>query len=87
MKELMRQRVSNLLSLFLNGYEQDNENVLKPFTLMAHKPNYILIGAYNSSGYDAEAYQEQFDDPSLEVERHRSPVPVKCKGSAGGQSF
>ena len=46
--------------------EQDTENVLKPFTLMAHKPNYLLVGAYNTYGYSGELYQLQFDDPSLE---------------------
>jgi phospholipase A1 len=37
-----------------------------PFTLMAHKPNYILFGAYNFEGYDATLYQDQFDDPSID---------------------
>lgn len=46
--------------------EQDAENVLKPFTLMAHKPNYLLMGAHNTYGYSGELYQLQFDDPSLE---------------------
>jgi len=36
-----------------------------PFTLMAHKPNYMLVGAYNASGYDSEPFQKQFDDPSI----------------------
>jgi phospholipase A1 len=26
----------------------DDENVLRPFTLMAHKPNYILLANYNA---------------------------------------
>jgi phospholipase A1 len=46
--------------------KQDKDNLLQPFTLMAHKPNYILLGAYNSEGYDSTTYQEQFEDSSLE---------------------
>ena len=45
---------------------QDKKNVLQPFTLMAHKPNYFLLGAYNVDGYNASLYQEQFDDSSIE---------------------
>ena len=29
---------------------QDEKNILQPLTLMSHKPNYILLGAYNSNG-------------------------------------
>lgn len=47
---------------------QDKEHVLEPFTLLAHKPNYILVAAYNSSGYDPSLYRQQFDDPSLDVD-------------------
>lgn len=46
---------------------QDEKNVLQPLTLMSHKPNYILLGAYNSNGYNPEPYREQDDDPSLDV--------------------
>ena len=37
---------------------QDKENVLQPFTLMSHRPNYILLAAYNASGYDPEPYRQ-----------------------------
>ena len=36
----------------------DKSNEFKPYTLMAHKPNYIIPIAYNSSGYDSSAYQQ-----------------------------
>jgi len=58
---------------------QDTDNVLKPFTLMAHKPNYILIAAHNTYGYNAKAYQEQFDDPSLEVKDTESQFQLSIK--------
>jgi len=47
--------------------KKDKENVLQPFTLMAHKPNYFLLGAYNRDGYSSELFQQQFADPSLEL--------------------
>jgi phospholipase A1 len=47
--------------------QEDKEHVLQPFTLMAHKPNYILFGVYNGDGYDPEHFQNQFDDPSFSL--------------------
>ena len=46
----------------------DKRNVLQPFTLMSHKPNYLLAGAYNKNGYSAQHFQEQYDDPSIEMD-------------------
>lgn len=46
---------------------QDKKNALQAFTLMSHKPNFILLGAYNASGYNPEPYREQDDDPFLDV--------------------
>lgn len=40
----------------------DRENVFKPFTLMAHKPNYLLFGAYNRQSYDTEEYEGFYDE-------------------------
>ncbi len=47
--------------------EEDRKNVLQPFTLMSHKPNYLLFAAYNTSGYDPELYRLQADDPALDL--------------------
>lgn len=58
---------------------QDKEHVLQPFTLMAHKPNYVLLGAYNYSGYDATLYQEQFDDPDLDFEDTEAQFQLSVK--------
>jgi len=46
---------------------QDSKHVLQPFTLMSHKPNYILLAAYNSTGYNPQPYRDQANDPTLEV--------------------
>lgn len=45
---------------------QDRKHVLQPFTLMAHKPNYLLVAAYNASGNDATIWKEQFNDPTAD---------------------
>ena len=57
----------------------DKEHVLAPFTLMSHKPNYILLGAYNSNGYDPTVYQEQFDDSSISVDDTEAQFQVSVK--------
>ena len=60
-------------------FKQDKQNVLQPFTLMAHKPNYFLMGAYNSDGYSSEFFQEQFDDPSLEFDDTETQFQISIK--------
>ena len=59
--------------------KQDRDNVLKPFTLMAHKPNYILFGAYNSSGYSPDLYQQEHNDPTLEMDDTEIQFQVSIK--------
>lgn len=46
--------------------QHDQKHVLQPFTLMAHKPTYLLAAAYNSSGQDTTSYREQLNDSSFE---------------------
>lgn len=58
---------------------QDTDNILKPFTLMAHKPNYLLIAAHNTYGYNSEAYQEQYNDPSLVADDTEAQFQLSIK--------
>ena len=58
---------------------QDKEHVLQPFTLMAHKPNYILLGAFNNSGYDATLYQQEFNDPLYENDDTEAQFQLSVK--------
>lgn len=58
---------------------QEKENVLAPFTLMAHKPNYILFGAYNSTGYNAKLFQEQYSNSSIELDDTEAQFQVSIK--------
>jgi len=57
----------------------DDRNVLEPFTLMAHKPNYLLIASHNFSGINAEPFKEQFDDPALELDDTEAKFQISLK--------
>lgn len=54
--------------------EQDRENVMEPFTILAHRPNYLLLAAYNDEGYgesiedDLGIEQERFDDTEAQFQ-------------------
>lgn len=54
----------------LERIQVDKSNILKPFTLMAHKPNYLLLGTYNSVGYNSEHYQEQYQRDNIETDNY-----------------
>lgn len=66
-------------SLASERLRQDKMHVLQPFTLMAHKPNYILFAAYNSTGYNSKLYQEQANDPSLQADDTEAQFQVSIK--------
>ncbi len=57
----------------------DKKNVLQPFSLMSHKPNYILLGAYNSAGYNPDVYKSQLGDPGLNVDDTEAQFQVSIK--------
>jgi phospholipase A1/A2 len=57
----------------------DERNVLEPFTLMAHKPNYLLIASHNFSGVNEEPFQEQYDDPTLEADNTEAKFQISLK--------
>ena len=58
---------------------QDKEHVLQPFTLMAHKPNYILFAAYNANSYNEGPFQNQFDDPNLYLDNTEAQFQLSIK--------
>lgn len=63
----------------IDRLEEDQRNVLQRFTLMAHRPNYILAGAYNSKGYDPELFQEQYRDPSIAFDDTEAQFQISLK--------
>ena len=48
--------------------EVDQSNIRKPFTLMSHRNNYILLGAYNTKGWNAARFAEAYDKEDLEAD-------------------
>jgi len=59
--------------------QEDKQHILQPFTLMAHKPNYLLFGVYNGSGYDPEYFREQFNDPNLTMDDVEAQFQLSIK--------
>lgn len=58
---------------------QDKGHVLEPFTLMAHKPNYILLGAYNGNGYNPEYFRDQYDNDSIDLDDTEAQFQISIK--------
>jgi hypothetical protein len=42
--------------------DSDRRSATRPFSVIAHRPNYFLIGAWNSEGWDASAYRAETGD-------------------------
>ena len=56
----------------------DEENVMRPFTLMSHKPNYILLANYNSSPNN-DPWREASLDPNLEMDNVEAQFQISIK--------
>lgn len=59
--------------------EIDDSNVLKPFTLMAHKPNYFLAYAYNFAGYNADLFKQQYGNDDIEADNQEIQFQISIK--------
>lgn len=46
----------------------DMQAAAQPYSLLAHKPNYILFGAYNERGYNSSVFQQAENDPEFMLE-------------------
>lgn len=57
----------------------DQTNVLKPFTLMAHRPNYILLGSYNTQGWSTAEYEEDSGDDSITFDNVETQFQLSIK--------
>ena len=58
---------------------QDRQNVLLPFTLMAHKPSYVIIAGYNASSYNSEQYEKQYDLDSIDIDDVEAKFQLSIK--------
>lgn len=46
----------------------DDSNIMKPFTLMSHLNNYILLAAYNFQGWDSSRFEEFYGHDDIEAD-------------------
>lgn len=53
--------------------------MLEPFTLMSHKPNYILVATHNFSGYGPTVYRQQTGDPGFDIDDTESQFQISIK--------
>jgi len=51
----------------------------QPFSILAHKPNYFLVGAYNYEGWNPDPYREQFGNPSFENQDVEGQFQISLK--------
>lgn len=59
--------------------DQDEKNVLRPYTLMAHKPNFILLGTYNGEGYGTTDFEEQYSLDNMTSEKSEMQFQLSIK--------
>ena len=57
----------------------DRESVARPFTIMAHKPNYFLFGAWNAEGWNPDLYREQSGEPDYENDDIEGQFQISLK--------
>jgi len=59
--------------------EQERKNVARAFSIMPHRPNYILPGAYNSHGYNADHHQRTNGDSTYEFDKVEAQFQISIK--------
>jgi phospholipase A1 len=58
---------------------EDREAAQRPFSLIAHRPNYFLFAAWNAEGWNAEAWRQATDDPGYSNEDIESQFQISVK--------
>lgn len=59
--------------------QQEKENVLRPFSILPHKPNYILPLAYNHNNYNAEHHRSTNNDPNYDFQPVEAQFQISIK--------
>ena len=59
--------------------QADRKAAASPFSILAHKPNYFLLAAYNAKGWDPSAYQEATNDPDYVNEDVEGQFQISLK--------
>lgn len=57
----------------------DETNILKPFTLMSHRKNYILLAAHNFKGWDTQRFETAYDFEDLESDNTEVQFQLSIK--------
>ncbi len=57
----------------------DKSNIRKPFTLMAHGPNYLLPAAYNASSWDSSLYRNTNGEQQLDLDKTEVQFQLSIK--------
>ena len=65
-------------SLIQERIYTDTKNVLRPFTLMSHKPNFILLACYNNSPNN-DPWREASNDSNLDLDKTESQFQLSIK--------
>jgi phospholipase A1 len=65
-------------SLLASRIYIDDANVLRPYTLMAHRPNYFLMACYNSDP-NTDPYRERADDSDTDLDNVEAQFQVSIK--------
>lgn len=59
--------------------EAERKAAASPFSILAHKPNYFLLAAYNARGWDPSVYQEASNDPDYVNEDIEGQFQISLK--------
>ena len=57
----------------------EKTNIRKPFTLMSHKNNYILLAAYNFQGWDISPYAVAYNQDDLDIDNTEVQFQLSIK--------
>lgn len=57
----------------------ERESAQRPFSIMAHRPNYFLAAAYNWEGWSPEAFRQQSGNPDIELDDVEGQFQVSIK--------
>lgn len=57
----------------------EREAAARPFSILAHKPNYVLAAAYNFEGWDSDLYRLVENDPGYENKDVEAQFQISLK--------
>ena len=58
--------------------ELDKEHTLEPFTIMSHRPNYLLFAAYNEKGY-SKSFQQALNETEERLDDTEAQFQLSLK--------